>query len=61
MKIDLDHHEICTIYNIIYKELNNIIHIANLCSNPTALDDYIEDIEDLSVIIEKLKGCVEND
>lgn len=60
MKIELEHYEICTIYNIMHKELNNIKDIANLCSNPTTLDDYIEDIENLSVIIEKLKGCVNN-
>ena len=61
MKIDLEQHEIFTIYNIIYKELNNTIYIANLCSDPAVLDDYIENIENLSVIIEKLKGCANND
>ena len=60
MKIELEYHEICTIYNIIHKEINSIKSIANICSNPTTLDDYIEDIENLSVIIEKLKGCVDN-
>ena len=60
MKIDLEYHEICTIYNIIHKELISIKSIANLCTNPLTLDDYNEHIEDLSVIIEKLEGCVNN-
>ena len=61
MQIDLEHYEICTIYNILHKELNNIKSIANLCSDPAVLDDYIENIENISVIIEKLERCANNE
>lgn len=60
MKIDLEDFELSIICNLVLRQLDQVKNVAKLYPNSEFLDEYCEEIEDLSVIVEKLEdsGCI---